>query len=240
MRWRKRRDADFDAEIRAHLALETDRLIAEGLSPGAARLEARRAFGNITRTREQFYESRRFIWLDDLGRDVRYALRSLGRNPGFAAIAVITLALGIGANTAIFSVLNAVILRSLPYQDSDRFVRISEEVAGGDVRPLGLTKLELEMLKASTWTLSHAGVYLPASFTFTTPEQAVRINGIQVSPAIMSMLGVRPLLGRLFEPREDAPIDRVVILSHRAWHRICWRIETSLARRSCSTAPRTW
>jgi putative ABC transport system permease protein len=218
----RRRDEDFDEEIRAHLALETDRLVREGLSPERAEAAARRAFGSVARTRERFYQSRRIMWLDDLRRDVRYALRSLARTPGFTAIAVITLALGIGVNSAIFSVVNAVVLRSMPYKDTARFVRISEEMPaaqGGDIRPVGMTRSELEMLRASSWTLSHAGVYLPATFTLSGRERAVRLNGMQVSPAIMDMLGVKPLFGRIFERREDAPLDRVVILSHGAWQR---------------------
>jgi hypothetical protein len=124
-RWR-RTDDDFSEEVRAHLALEADRLIAEGMSPEDAHAAARRAFGNAARAQERYYESRRLMWIEDLRRDSRYALRGLARTPGFTAVAVVTLALGIGANSAIFSVLNAVVLRSLPYKDADRFVRLYE------------------------------------------------------------------------------------------------------------------
>jgi hypothetical protein len=99
-----RRDDDFAREIDAHVALETERLLAEGLAPGDARAAALRHFSNVTSARERFHESRRVMWLEDLRKDLVYALRSLQRNPGFAAIAVFTLALGIGANTAIFGV----------------------------------------------------------------------------------------------------------------------------------------
>ena len=118
----RRRQEDFAQEVEAHLELEADQLRAEGLAPEDAHAAARRAFGNLTSAKERFYEASRIAWLDQVVQDIRYAVRRLRKSPAFVAAAVLVLALGTGANTAVFSFVNGLLLRSLPFSDLDRLV----------------------------------------------------------------------------------------------------------------------
>src|SRR6267154_355762 len=119
-----RAEPDLTRELDAHLALLEDEHRRRGLSPDEARLAARRDFDGVELTKDRHRDARSFVWLDDARRDLRYALRTLRRSPGFAATTILTLALGIGANTVIFSVINAVLLRPLPFKDSNSLIRI--------------------------------------------------------------------------------------------------------------------
>src|SRR5262245_9459102 len=116
MWFRKRRDEDFAAEIEAHLRLEADQLMAQGIPASEAEIAAKLAFGNIARAQEQFYESARWMWLDELRQDLRYGFRVLSKARSFTVAAALTIALGVGANTAVFSLMDAVLLRSLPVE----------------------------------------------------------------------------------------------------------------------------
>ncbi len=172
--------------------------------------------------------------IDDVHRDALYALRGLRRTPGFSAAVVATLAIGIGANTAIFSALEGIVLRALPYANADRLVRLYEEASDVDApegaRPMGLSKAEFEMLRDSSLTLSHVGVYLPATMTYAGRDRILRLHGTQLTPAILAMLDAAPVIGRLFEAREDSPADHVIVLSDGAWSRLFGRDPAILGR----------
>src|SRR5438093_9158959 len=206
MWWRHRRsDQDFSHEVQAHIALETDRLVAEGMNPEEARARALRAFGNVLRAQESFYESRRVIWLDDLQRDVRLALRTLIRNTGFTVVVVLTLALGIGANTAIYSVVNAVLLRPLPYPDPDRLVRIwsthSRTNRWGD----WVSYPDCKDWREQNRTFEDMATYRFWLFNVTGGEYPEVVGGVYVTHNPFSVLGTEPMLGRSFLPEEDQP-----------------------------------
>lgn len=208
MRWRgTRNDEDFAQEVQAHIALETDRLISDGVSPEEARAAAIRTFGNITRTQEQFYESRRVMWLDDAQRDVSYALRTLVKNRRFTLVAVVTLALAIGANTAIVSVLDAVLLRPLPYAKPSELVAFS---------PGGYDTFR-EWTAGLRW-LQSSGAYTYSLANVTGGVEPVRVRTLAVTSSLLSTLGVEPVLGRGFTAEDDLPhATPRLLLRHGFW-----------------------
>jgi putative ABC transport system permease protein len=167
----------------------------------------------------------RILWLDDWRRDVGYAARDLFRNPGFAAAAVVTLALGIGATTAVFSVVNAVLLQPLPYTDSDRLVRIVERLPARSsnappARRSGMTWTEFSEWRTRSTTLSAMAYTLTPPITLMpTAAGSARLTGALVSSNTIGMLGGRTLLGRVLDARDDAAGSKVVVLSAGAWHR---------------------
>jgi putative ABC transport system permease protein len=222
----ERSDAEAAREIAAHLALLEDEYRRRGMTPDEARRAARRALGSSALARDLHRDARAFAWIDDARRDIAHGLRALRRTPGFTAIAVITLALGIGANTAIFSVISAVLLRPLPYPNADRLIQVFSpppNVPGGAGIPRGARAIlppHFDVLRAGTRTLSHVAGYVLTSATLTGQGDAVRLAGLQITAPVFPMLGVSPLLGRPFTASEESVgADAVVVLSHTAWQR---------------------
>jgi predicted permease len=168
-----------------------------------------------------------FMWLDNAYRDLRYAIRTLFRNPVFSVVTLLTLAIGIGSTTAIFSVVHALLLKPLPYPDSDRLVRLvvnqpaGQSSTGGPQRvPGGISVRELAELRSRMRSVSTIGVYNLAGMTITGEGESFRLGGLQISASIWQAIGARPLLGRVFDATEDAPqAGPVIVLSNRAWKR---------------------
>jgi putative ABC transport system permease protein len=226
--WRRRSDEDFAEEIQEHIRRERKRLVdEEGLNFADAKAKALRSFGNVTATHERFYEVRRIHWVDDVWRDVRYALRGAQRNPMFAVAALLTLALGIGANGAIFSVINAVMIRPLRYPEPHQLVRLAEitpPAATPDARERrsgAVSVAELIELRSRSKTLSQVSFSGgPSIMIFSDHGESRRLQGQRVAPNVFNTLGVPALLGRTFDRSEEQPgMDVSVVLSHTAWVR---------------------
>ena len=243
MFWRKRKPSDFAAEIQAHLELETERLKEQGLSEEEARVAARRAFGNVTRAQECFYESGRWLWWDHIVQDVRFALRMFRKSPGFTAVAVVTLALGIGANTAIFSLINAIMLRPLPVRDPQRLVVLkwsprqwpkTHGMTGWSGCPHKASDSKEPSPEGCAFSYpmfeqvrAQDQIFADVFALDPYPEFGVSIDGVAgfadgefVSADFFPALGLRPSLGRLLGPADDtADTSPVVVLSYSYWKR---------------------
>jgi putative ABC transport system permease protein len=224
--WRRRQptDDEFRQEIDAHIALETERLIGEGQSPAEAARAARQQFGNTTRAREHFYESRRLVrWLGDLHRDVGYATRQLRRSPRFAVAAILCLALGIGATTTIVSVVNTILLQPLPFPGSDRLVRVIEHVPsmapGRPVMQRGIAYQEFLDWQTRANTLSDSiAIAGLGQRLVRTSQGAAGLWGAATSANAFAVLGVDSMLGRTLDAG-DATNGDVVLLAFNTWQR---------------------
>ena len=229
---RRRIYSDLSEEIQEHLEEKIDELVASGASREEATYAARREFGNATLIEERGREVWSWSWLETLGQDVRYGFRQLRRNPGFTIIAVLTLALGIGANTAIFSVVNAVVLRPLPYSHSDRLVWIAESIPA--LKSEAATGGDYVDWKDQNHTLDRIAAYDTvyrdslregsgsgggsADFNLTGRGTPARVHGAFVNASFFATLGVEPQLGRAFTENEDQPSGpHVVVLMHSFW-----------------------
>jgi putative ABC transport system permease protein len=218
--WRRRRSQrDFEEEIRSHLELEADRLVAEGHSAIDAPLAAKRRFGNVGVAQERYRDSDRFAALIDLGNDVRYAARMLRKAPGFTAIAMLTLALGIGANTAVFSVVNGVLLKSLPYRDPSRIVRVWETLPS--VEQIMVSYPDYQDWRTRARVFDDIALFSPfRSMTMSGTALPERLSVGYATANLFGMLGVAPLAGRDFLIDDDRPsAARVAVLSEGWWRR---------------------
>jgi len=216
MFWRRRRhDSDFRAEVEAHIALEADRLRADGATSEVdAESSAHREFGNVLRSQEQFYESSRWLWLDHLGRDAAYGLRVLRRNPGFTLVAVISLALGIGVNALVFSVVNALVLRPLPVDHPEQ-LRVLEN----NQFHLGQSFPNYRDLRDQNQVFSGLFATRVVQLELDSHEGAARTWGYLATGNYFDVLGVRPALGRFFHPEDDQVpgASPYAVLSYATW-----------------------
>ena len=206
-------------ELRAHLDLLTEQKIHQGLTPEAARRAALVELGGVEHVKEGVREVRHGRLLEDLAQDARYAVRSLRKHPGFTTVAILTLALGIGANTAIFSVINAVLLRPLPYENADRLVVVGETVAERSIGGVSYPNF-VDWRNQNNVFANLAAVRPRESFNLTGAGESERLQGRLVSANFLATLGVQPIRGRDLVAEDDrAGATPVAILSHALWQR---------------------
>ena len=213
---RRRMLKDLDQDIRDHIAIETQENIERGMSPDEARTWALRKFGNVTRVKEETREVWSFTWFEQFWADVCFGIRALWKHPGFAIVAVLTLALGIGANTAIFSVVEGVILAPLPYPHPDRLVLVQES------RP-NLAHLDISYPDFLDWQRSVRSFQQMAALTWrdydlTGPGASAHLDGMEITSGFFSTLGVKLAMGRELSPSEDLPHGApAAVISDRLW-----------------------
>ncbi|HXN19090.1 MAG TPA: ABC transporter permease [Candidatus Binatus sp.] len=215
----KRKASDFGAEIEAHIQLETERLHEQGLSYEEARTAARRAFGNVTNAQEHFYESSHHPWWDNFWQDIRYAARMLRKSPGFTAIAVLTIALGIGATTAIFSVVDATLLHPLPYPHPEQLVSVEDDLPGVGAKAVGISVPEWHDFQRSG-IFQYVSPIGGGDVNLTGASEPARIRLLTIPPNYFALLEVKPQLGRSFDPEDQTPgFNLEVLISDGLWKR---------------------
>ena len=213
------RDDELDKEIAAHIALETEAFREAGLSSQEARQAAHRIFGNATLAKEDTRAVWTHVWLERLRADIRFAARLLRRHPAFSAVTLTVLALGIGATTAMFSVVNSVLLRPLPFREPDRLVMLEEKWLPRFPR-FEASPLDFLSWKKECQSYGDIAAFRPLFFNLSEGDLPERIAGLRVSANLPDLLGVSPILGRSFRGDEDAPgRNQVVLLGHGLWQR---------------------
>src|SRR5208337_3689380 len=212
---------DLAEEIRAHLEMEEQENLESGMPPEEAHYAALRRFGNVPLAQERSREMWGWNSVETLWQDVRFGLRMLRKAPGFTLVAVLTLALGIGANTAIFSVVNAVLLKPLPYPDPDRLalIWVSEPSGPGELFPV--TGPDFEDWQVQDKSFEGMAAINLSDKILTGAGEAVQLRGLEVTPNVFQVIGVQPPLGRAFAP-EEGTVGRngAVILSYGCWQTI--------------------
>ena len=215
---RTRKDEDLAEEIDSHLAHAQDANSARGLSSEEARRQAYVRFGNPRSTRERVWRYRSFPWLEDLWRDLRFALRGLGKTPGFTIIAILVIAVGIGVNTAVFSVINTVLLKPLIFPDQDSLVDLMNTSPRGSGGGANVPKFKIWREQTSIFSKVAGFDFGGAGLNLTGGDKPQQVQGVHVTQQYFSLLGAPVIQGRTFTEAEDSPNGgRVVVLSYALW-----------------------
>lgn len=210
-------DREIDDEIASHLAEATEEYVKQGLSPEEARRAAQRSFGGVPQTKEVYRQVRSFMWLEELSRDLRYAFRTLRKSPAFTTTAAATLALAIGTSTAMFSVLNAVLFRPLPYRSPEQLAMLWSEDPTENLREGRSALWDVEQWRGRSQTFADMATFDSVSTVLTGADGLEQIVGASISSNLLPLLGVQPVLGRSFSNEETEQRQRLVLISHRFW-----------------------
>jgi putative ABC transport system permease protein len=219
-------EREMDDEMRFHVEMEAADLVARGVDPDEARRLALVGFGGVTRFKEEGLDARGARWLAEAAQDLRYAVRTLRRNPSFAVVAVLTTALGIGATTAVFSAVDGVLLKALPFANPEQLVAVwSANPRQGD-EPFTTSPPDFrELASAQTAVVHSLAAFYPTAFTLAVGDgEPARISGARVSPTLFVTLGATPRLGRAFVPAEGKHgAHRALLISTGLWERVFGR-----------------
>src|ERR1700733_9973509 len=211
-------ESELDEELRFHVDHQIEKLVRGGMPLAEATRRARLIIGGPDKIKEECRDARGTRWIEDVWQDIRYSVRILRKSTGFTIVAVLTLALGIGANSAIFSVVNSVLLRSLPYRDANRLVWISDD--------LPLQKMDAVFdadyfaWRKRCTSFEEMTAYGGGDLSLTGAGEAERINGVSATWTYLRTLGVAPQIGRDISAEEDRPnVPRVVLIGDSLWRR---------------------
>mgnify|MGYP001606166167 CR=1 FL=1 len=214
----RRADDDIRDELLSHLDMETAEYIRRGMHPDAARRQARLASGGLTQAAESIRAQRGLPWIESIVADIRYALRALRRSPAFTTVVVLTLALGIGANTAIFSVVRGVLLKPLPHRNGDRLVYLRQSMDGAGGANVSFSVPEIRDFREGARSFEGIAAYSPWFLTLQGDSEAVRVDVGLVTGNFFAVMGLSPVLGRLTQPSDDGTdVSPVMVLTHEFW-----------------------
>ncbi len=216
----RKADRELNDEIETHLRLLTERYVRQGMTEAEATWAARRQFGNVTLLQEAHHETREIRPIETLVQDLRYGARMLMKTPGFTLIVILTLAIGIGANTAIFSVVNAILLRPMPYKEADRLVVVSESWPARSLPHIGVDPDTFADWQERNHVFADMAAFANGEVALTGDGEPEKVASQSVTPNLFALLGAGAALGRSFIPDDIKPGQpRVVLISHSLWHR---------------------
>ena len=201
-----RPDSDLSAEIDTHLQAHIDDNVRAGMTLDEARRHAHLMLGGVEATKEHYREQRGWPLLDALAQDLRYALRTMRINPGFTAVAVVTLALGIGANTAVFSLVRAVLLRPLPFPEPDRLMLLWDDMrTRGGPANVNPAPADYAIWKTGSRSFTDMAALAPTTYNLTGSGEPQKLSAIRTTANLFTVLGMQPLLGRTLTAADDLP-----------------------------------